>query len=209
METEKPVDLARLEELAAVTAEYVRYSDSGVGLAATGTWVLAAVWVATRSARVGELLLVFAPLASMAFISSARAYYQRHGKVIGSPPEGYGLARSFGLAVVFVSVLAGIDSQFIGPRRGDETLAVAALLGTAMLASRFARTYPSLFLVLTPLIAISANDHEKIAPPEDGFWFRGWVLIALGLAFTLAGAFAHYRYRRVERRLAAIRGKAA
>jgi hypothetical protein len=74
-----------LNELAAVTAEYPKYSRTmfGFAVAGTGAWLLASLWVRWAwSQRGGDMLALLTPIVWMLMLAPARAYYQRHGEVV-------------------------------------------------------------------------------------------------------------------------------
>jgi hypothetical protein len=197
-------DPALLEELATLTDTYARASAASPGILLTGVWILGAEWVLRSSVRAGQLLFMFMPLASLAFFSLARGYYQRHGEVIAKLEPGFSWIRPFFLGVVFFLALDGIEKQFQGPRQGHEHLAAAAFLATAMLASWVAHTRPQHFTTFWTFILLSAS-WANADPSRPGWdnWFRP----VMGSLFVLAGVLTHLQYRRVERRLTALRAR--
>jgi hypothetical protein len=195
-----------LDELAAVTEEYGRFFGRSAGFAAVliGGWLLAAEALLGVSTRGGEFLFAVAPLVWIALVSLARAHYQRHGEVIGNLREGEGFGyRTMMLAAIFVAALVGIMRHFDFPRRPGDLFTVAAFVATPMLAIRFVRTGPQLAAAMV-MTAFAGNLRADAGPA----WY-GWFRIAFGFGLALIGIFEHFRYRRLERRLAALKREAS
>lgn len=200
-------DAARLNELADVTRAYARYSGPSSGLAATliGAWILAAEWVLARAPRAGELLFAFGPLVWITAVSFARRFYQRHGEVVGNSDDERWLRSNAYRATImiglFMSTLVAIDKQFREPRRGSEMLVVAALVAAAMLSAWLLRTISLVFTM--SLVIFAGQAVEAAAAPA---WYS-WSRIGIGVGFIGLGIFDHFRYRRLERRLAKLKGR--
>ncbi len=205
-------ETARLDELAAVTKEYAHFSGPGAGLALTaiGCWLLGAQWVLSDSPRLGAFLFLFAPFLWVALASIARAYYQRHGEVIGSSRADLNVRsapfRSTMLFIVFVAVFRGISGLLDAPGGEFESLALAAYLGMAMLAVGLVRTRPwiaYLYWAVTTLATLTGPVGGRAEPR-----WHAWARIAFAVTALVAGILSHLRYRRLERRLVALKGGA-
>lgn len=197
-------DPARLEELAAVTREYAQFSGPSAGFASTliGGWILGSQALQSSSPRLAELLFLLAPFVWAALASSARRFYQRHGEVIGISRADLqvksGPMRTTMLFIVFVAALRGIIGVVEAPRGGYE-LAIAAYLGMAMLAVRLVRTSPWIAYAYWGVATMAT------LPPGPGY---AWARISFGFVAVAAGVVSHLRYRRLERRLAALKERA-
>jgi hypothetical protein len=206
-----PPGLARLEDLRALTAAYARYSRTWFGFASalTGAWLLAALSLAVwRSRPVGVLLLHATPLVWLALLVRARAYYQRLGEVVQQeiPNRSFQpTLRRWGLFIVYFTGVVGIVFRF-DPRRGYsgelDPLAmadVAIFVAIPMVASMVTRGIGDLSLTYSLAIVVVVWG-ERLDP-----W--GLVLAVLAAAQVGGGIVQHVAHRRLERRLAALKGR--
>jgi hypothetical protein len=192
-----------------VTKEYGRYFGSCLGLAAAavGVWLLGSEWAVSAFPRAGRLLFAVGPVVGLGFASWARRYYQRHGEVItegelsGLPGELTGRwLRVLALSAIFCTAVRAIVEQLERPRSEYEFVVIAAFVATPMLAIRFARGYHHLVLVAM----LSAFALSSFRSPDD--WSAS--VVTIGIAFVVLGIWDHGRYRRLERRLRALKGSA-
>jgi hypothetical protein len=203
-------EAARLDELAAVTSEYAGYSRTvfGVGDALIGAWLISAAWVRTISARGGELLLFVAPVASIAIVAAARAYYQRRGEVVeqrAAPPWVRGLIL---LCLYLWSVVAAWQQSKTPLEQAGGAVvlvAIAALVATPMLALRCTRGLRDAGTAMVLVMLAALTRANRGAPSEDLFVWGGALF---GGALVVVGIWGHIQYRRMERRLAAFRERA-
>lgn len=197
-------EAARLDELAAVTSEYARYSRSvfGLALAGTGAWWFAALSI-HWGAGGGEILTLLTPLVWMALLVKARAYYQKHGEVLEQETDVYplpqGLPRAFFLCAIYLSCVFGIWGELEGARRGDAFLGVATLVAIPVLAFRVTRGMTDAVVTCSMVIAV-----RRRTPSRGELLFD--LLLAAGL--IAIGISQHHGYRRLEHRLAALKVRA-
>lgn len=223
-ETVNAPDPARLDELAAVTKEYGKYSAGGAGvsLAVLGVFWLAAASLALAGAS-GWSVVVFAlaPAAWFLTVRAARRYYRRYGVVTLSDDE-LGLGKSggwlagFACAVLLIQAIAFGLAGWRWAAAGSPgrwvayALGVAALLFAARVAPRWTQDTRSGFAAFAVAFAgnstiLSWRSGKPWSVPDVGF------VVAVGMGgvvFVAAGVVQHLRYRRLERRLAALKGGA-
>jgi hypothetical protein len=234
----QPTDLpgpTRLDEIAAVTAEYAKYSRSAYGLAfvALGIAVLAtmALDVVADSAwaRFAYLLL---PTAWLLLLAAARAYYQRQGKVVESaqriPGRGWILGFVYFLSAVaaFSLVAGGLEPYREDWRLGfGALLAVFSVVAVPVLMAELARGWRDALVTMNLLsvslfvphmaqasLRITAGGQLQRLPsfPLSGMRAAILALLAFLAVLTVTGGIRqHARYRALERRLAALQAKAS
>lgn len=209
-ETAGPAEAQRLDELAAVTKEYAKYSGSaGFANVAAGLGLAAAGVVRRQSADWGAIALVFVPLVYLELLPVARAYYQRRGEVLASE-NAPGLRTIYLVMVLGYSVMAAINlmgqvrwAMEGGPSRyfalGAAGLAVA--LVAARVRSGTRATIDSAHVVVLLVFAVASVSASRTS----------WFFSHLGFAafLTTLGAYQHRAFRRLERRLAGLRSPAA
>jgi len=206
----KAADPARLDELAAVTKEYAKYSEAVTGFAGalTGGWLLAAEWVRSVSPRPGEMLLAFAPLLWMVLALPARRYYQRHGRVVAEDPlradevAMSGRHKGMAVTVIVLQSLVGITRQLDSVRGPWEMLTVAAFAAMPVLAVRLVRANQDVMLVMIVGWLVAPN-----VPSGWELWYAV-IRSALAIGLFLVGTLDHVHFRRLERRLAALKARA-
>lgn len=205
----EPVDgtgAARLEELAAVTREYAKYSRtrSGFAIAAAGACLLLGVAALLDGGVVAaNVLVVFAPLVWLAILPLARTYYQRRGEVIEHEPQPDGPAWPVPVGV-YVSAVVAILFR-LGMREGrldgEVMVTTAALVGLPTLAGALRHRLGDLSATMSGLMG------PAMVPVERWEWLK-WLVAGLGAIAVWRGALEHLAHRRLERRLAALKGVA-
>ena len=212
-------DPARLDELAAVTREYATWSRTAYGFAAIGTGavVLAFVGLDVLGGAEGmrALHLLDAPV-WLVLLLAARRYYQRHGVVLEPDPRLR--SRRVSLALVGLMSALVVLQRFAGADRiaGMEgplptALLVLGAVGVPLAAAEVGRSRLDFattlfFLMMTPFLA-----RVPAGSPSSREVFgilRAYMLVLVGLygaGLVVQGAREHLRYRRLERRLAALR----
>jgi len=211
----KLTDPPRLDELAAVTREYARYSRRAFGFAsvALGAWIAAALAVGAVSIPWSSILFACGSLAWVLLVPRARAYYQRHGRVIEPEPDMSGLAGEFFALFLWVFALYLPLRFWIHYRTWASAsgvvgwaglaVAAAAVLATAALArTRLTGAGDLLFPVLLMILAMDVDRSviDSVATVA---------VTALFAALNIVkGVYDHVAFRRLERRLAALKGRA-
>jgi hypothetical protein len=222
-ETAKAPELERLGELEAATREYAEFSRESVGLAGVaGAVVLAAklstIWLVR--ARWDAVVTVLLPLLWLLALQLGRSLYQRGRAVIASPRRGWGRRVDLGLVHLGVS-LAVLQLVMQGEPTSEDgalyltaffaaLLVVPGLVGLASASVRgrgdsmitVALAFPPHFLRLP--LSRTFNRAQALAL---GILLGGSAaLVLVGLAVT--GVQQHLAFRRLERRLLALRGGA-
>ncbi len=143
--------------------------------------------------------MVLAPVFWLAVLSGARPYYQRHGEAIEQEVQLW-RDRPITLLMIYVESVAAIWLRIRSPESygGSDTLLLsfAALVAAPMLSVHMTRgeidaSKTALLLLLATFPSIPAG------------WV--WLVACYGLWEIAYGALEHRRYRRLERRLAALR----
>lgn len=218
-------DPQRLDALAAVTHEYATYSRTAYGLAfvATGTSILGAVAfeATTHSVWARFGMLALAP-AWLLLLAAARAYYQRHGVVL-EPGQRQKRRRVYLAWVWFVCAWqAALLVREAASARDDPwmtlatMLSVCAIVAVPLLTAEIAcgkldLVVTVLVLLLATALAPGAFDPPSVANVHGRSraimrtTFVLPVFATAGAALIVAGVRSHLRYRRLERRLAALK----
>jgi hypothetical protein len=199
--TAGPDRARRLDELAGVTREYSRYMSSVFGLAATalGAWMLGATLVGVRWPRAGMNLAIVTPLVWLCAVSLARARYQRYGVVAEARAFESSPLRSISLGFTYFFCVLGV---LVSSRFGTGTLVLGAVTFVAVpaLAVRLTRgTGDATVTVFAVALFGTFDGHARSL-------LRALLLSTAYLGFALAGIWSHVRFRRLERRLAALKG---
>jgi hypothetical protein len=215
-------EAARLDELAAVTSEYARYSSERSGLAASavGAFGLGVLAIMVRSLTWGRIAALWSPLVTIGLVVAGRRYYQRFGSVLAaerSRPGAAGLRRiTLLLTLLFTSLAVVSTALHWEDWSAGSSSAELALLG-------FLATAPALPLLVDrkvgglwdgQLVSFSLLIAQITAAGSDGLRFRvtlafiGSVAALAGAVLVGAGVYQHAKYRRLERRLAALKGSA-
>jgi hypothetical protein len=216
-------EAARLDEVAAVTKEYATWSRTAYGFAAIGTGAVVLAFVALDVFGGAEwtraLHLLDAPV-WLLLLGGARRYYQRHGVVM--EPEAGNRSRRVPVALVGLMAALPVLQRFGGVDRlagMDGPIATVALVlgavGVPLLAaevgrsrSDFATTYA--FLMFGGVVARIPGGPAGRRVVEQ--ILRSYLLAFLalwGAGLVVQGIREHLRYRRLERRLAALKAAAA
>jgi hypothetical protein len=214
-ETAGAGEAKRLDELAAVTAEYARYSRFAFGFAnvAAGVWVGLGAAVQRASHEWGSIVLALTPLLYVELLPRARAFYQERGEVIARE-QGPDLRSGYLLFVITYAVMAALTLTlhlhrwaFAGGALRVAALGVAgvALVSVLVRARRATRGTGDTMMVYLLLIPVGG----ALAWGERGSMFWLVVLFCCAGGFVIAGALQHVGHRRLERRLAALRSPAA
>lgn len=227
--TDGPAGAARLDELAAVTREYATYSRTthGLALTATGAYLLAATALdaSSLSPRVPFAYLM-APALWLVALWGSHRYYQRHGAVIEPQRPGSGLRRVLLVAIcaeaAFFAWVATVAFE-VAPRWGGPrdlwslllsfgvTLALVAVPLLAATVARGNDEITATFLLVTVQLYLPALPDPPIPISPASASFR-WVFVAatalMALGMVPWGVRQHLSYRRLERRLASLKGAA-
>jgi hypothetical protein len=228
-------DAARLDELAEVTREYATYSRTAYGTAAVmaGIAALAAI-VADASGHSGPARLAFMllPAGWLLLLAAARAYYQRHGIVV-EPAQRLAYRGVF-LAFVYLlcAAMAAVQAVFLaanmlrdpappfvpaaGPFATMVTLAAAVAVPVLAAVVVHSRTDWMLTSGLVGLALFAAlrppPTRPDLANLSQAILVLRWGILCglpvLAGAMVVSGVRDHARYRRLERRLAALKGAA-
>lgn len=209
--------VARLDELAEVTKAYATYSRRAFGVAfvALGAWMAAALAVRVVSFPWSAILLAFAPLAWVLVVPPARAYYQRRGRVIEAEDEASGCLLGIAFPVFLWTYALLVPSMLWSRHRAWASASggwawAGLLLGMAAfpVAAAWARkrlegSVDKSFLFLPAIFAIqSRGDGGTLSTISLG-------TTVLAAFFLMGkGAYDHLAFRRLEGRLAALKGGA-
>lgn len=219
-ETVNAPDPARLDELAALTREYGKYSAGGAGvsLAVLGVfWIAAASLALAGASGWSVVLFALAPAAWFIAVRAARRHYRRRGVVTLSDDE-LGLGKSGGAWAGFACAFLVIQAIAFGVEGWRWAAAgspgkwvayaggVVALTFAAWVAPQWNRDTRSGFGALAVAsMGTSVVLSWRPARPWPG-WEPGSVVVAVGgVVLVAAGIVQHLRYRRLERRLAALK----
>ncbi len=216
-EAEEAGAAARLEELAAVTKEYAQYAHalSGLGASAAGAWFVALFVVAIRSDAWGRVAGLWTPFVVLAVLLLAKRHYQRFGYVSApaSPSRSTRLAlvRELGPAFTAGAAILSVATQHERWSRGDHLLSLGAAAAVAAVPFAFvmrarvrAGDLDEIFARLSDLQVLAI---VILASPFESMIVKGWLALmaVYGVAMFPIGVREHLRYRRLERRLAALR----
>ncbi len=207
----------RLDELAAVTKAYAKYSRSAFGFAsvATGAWVGAVLLMRTLSAQWSNVLFAFVPAVWVVLLPRARAHYQKHGRVLEPEIDVEGLAADI-LNPLFLHVFALMGAvvltyEQLGWARATGLLgwtgliaAVTALLATPWLARRRLTSVID-WSYANGLAMFVVGSCTRQAGTMGVLWTAAVASLAVGS--VALGTYQHVGFRRLERRLAALRGR--
>jgi hypothetical protein len=158
------------------------------------------------------VLLAFAPLIWVELLPRARAHYQRHGEVIESEKGWNGRRAFLGFALVFaVLTPAELVKHQLGWAVETGRVAcvglVAAVVAVLVAAARAKRntrgTYDALMTVVLPGCVAGAISAGRVYPT---FWTV--FLLTFGGTLIAEGMYGHIVFRRLERRLTALKGSA-
>jgi hypothetical protein len=193
---------ARLEELAEVTRTYASYSRTAFGLAHTvpGAVALVAVALARLGNSWGSTLLALTPLVWLVTLWALRSWYQRHGLVIEQDPLLPGLSRAARWLSLSVTTVLSVF-LVLGCWRDGRLLGAATALAVPPIGLRVARGRADLEAT-TYVTAVAAFGAPYLA---RGAGIEAAVLASLALIWVLGGVWQHLQYRRLERRLAALK----
>jgi len=202
-ESKQAVPEERLAELRRVTRHYGVYSRvTGLPVAALGAWFLAGMLAMPTTA--GRLVLVAAPLAWAGAAGVSSSLYTRRG-VVTSMPRGW-----LWLGTVLVWVMGGLWLfeltsarwlRAVVPRGALLGGALLVLLVVGLLAYRWTKDGRSTDAWVTFIFSMIGVRDPR---PFDERW-GGWAYTAVAALFVLAGIYSHLRFRRLERRMAALR----
>jgi hypothetical protein len=230
-----PSEAHRLAELAEVTKEYATYSRSAYGAAFVVTAV--AFLGAVAAELLGYLAFagfayLLLPAAWLLLLAGARAYYQRHGIVV--EPAQRVAGRGWILTLVYlacasmaVSLAAVMVRWAVGHGTGvgeswalGTTLVIPALVAVPLLTAEVVRgkldaavTGATTMVALTgsrwaALPTASGSVADALAQGSSALRVLLLVLGALlAVGMLVLGARDHVRYRRLERRLAALKAR--
>lgn len=200
----------RLDELAAVTREYARYSRTRFGLAVTfsGGWLALAGAAIAASSSSGPYLLRLTPLVWLLALPRARGFYQRRGAVsegeaVPFPLASAGEGRVVFLGLTWIWCVLGI---VVAGESGRGALLFGATVFVAVAGMAAQRAEGAADATMTSVLTLIG------AASALGSWGpigRGAFHLALGGALAAGGAWQHWKYRALERRLAALRSPAA
>lgn len=238
-ETAGAGEAKRLDELAAVTREYAASAAAAFGWPSIvgGALALGALGVDLFVPwRWPHVLYLSIPSVSLLVALASRAYYQRHGEVVETsaalwthrgrwPAIGLALFAAAGLTAF---VLRAMATATVEPDRAlDAALAVTivafALVALPVLFARMVRSGADLARILVfvnlgigmtltaaPPTPVPGLDTERLGQVlAASHWMCGSVLAFVAIVMIAGGVREHARYRRLERRLAALRSSAA
>jgi hypothetical protein len=196
----------RMEELARVTQAFGTFSQaSGLPLAALGGWLL--VGTLATDTIAGRCLLLLSPLAWIGAEAVSVRLYTAHGAVVAIARW----QRWAGLFLVLVWGWLWVDEIHFArwyrplPTGLMQGLAIAVLVAVALAAIRSERRGRYAYGAWITLFAAAQLGTRDTVRPLEGS--RGW--LALGWALLVAvGVLTHLRFRRLERRMAVLRGEA-
>lgn len=193
------LDPARLDELAAVTKAYARYSGSWPGFAnaAAGACLLVAL-ASLSDGRAGaaNLFVVLAPLVWLGVLPFARAHYQRRGQVLEQEPEPLIPQTAFVYVMAVVTIVGRVT--FEHGSEGLRAVEIAVLVAVPTLAATLGRRVRSVSGV-SPFLTLA------MVPLDRWPWWK-WGVACFALSAVGRGAYEHWRSHRLERRLAALKG---
>ncbi len=216
-EPSAPFGPQQLQELEDITRLYGQYGRTrfGWGLSAVAAWVTLAALVHLASPGWGRLLLVLGGPLWFVMVAVARRWYQRRGSVI--PVEEVrgsvwpsGTPRVNGLLSLLL--LGGFPGAALVARGStwfeaaplsigvSNALAVASLVATALLAWRVGRGYRDTMAPGGMLYAAMMSGVGRLLPGDIAL-----LTGAVGLVGVAMGVYQHTRFRRLERRLLALR----
>ncbi len=205
-----PSTTARLDELAAVTREYAKYSRTSFGLAPAwlGGWLLVASALSAVWRGSGANLVRLTPVVWLWALAKARAHYQRHGEVIEEEEVPFPLptsesGRRLFLGMIYFSCVFGIMEA---SRSGPGTLLFSAAIFVAVpaIATRVLKGITDAVVTAGWMWTVNGSLLRWLdAPPLPHA-----VLATFAAGLIAAGVWQHSKYLRLERRLAALRDRA-
>ena len=220
-----PPDPARLEALTAATREYATYSTTsfGLGYSAWGGLLVVAGLACLASPTWGPVLVFFAVPSWFPLMRRARQHYQRRGEVWGEE-QGMSSRRArqnglFGLVilgVIFLFKVARHRADWVAsqglPASVAMAVAVACTILALALAMAWGRGYRDTYLpgLLLLFWTMQVTGDERFLPASRGEVVPAVVLLCgAGLLLGGLGGIEHQAWKRLDRRLAQLRGAAA
>jgi hypothetical protein len=220
-----PTDPARLDALAAATRAYAAYSSTafGLGYSAWGGLLVLSGLACLASPTWGPMLVFIAVPAWFPLMRSARQRYQRRGEVRGEE-QGMSARRARQNGLVGIVLLGGLFLFKVASHRADwaanqglsasvaMAVAVACTLLAVALAVAWGRGYRDSYLpgLLLFFWAMQVTSDERFLPASRGEVVPAVVLLCgAGLMLAVLGGGEHQAWKRLDRRLAQLRGTGA
>jgi hypothetical protein len=208
-------DFRALREVTEVTREYAAYARTHFGLAgaAAGAWLVAAVLLKSRLGAWGWLPFAAAPAVVVWSRVVDRAYYQRHGAVVGRSWSATALGQRLGTYLVIACVASALAWEgwlafsWAAEGGGGRWLAFTALLaGTTVAALRAVQTRPPDDSPVSFLVwMVFASTLSNADPRRSELAFPAVFSLLLGITLVASGIVQHRRYRLLEHRVAALK----
>jgi hypothetical protein len=220
-----PLDPARPDALAAATREYATYSSTafGLGYSAWGGLLVVAGLACLTSPTWGPMLVFIAVPAWFPLMRRARQHYQGRGEVRGEE-QGMSTRRARQNGLLGLVLLSGLFLFRVARHRTDwvasqgapasvaMTVAVACTVLAFALAVAWARGYRDTYLpgLLLFFWAMQVTSDERFLPASPADAVPAVVLLCgAGLLLAALGGREHEAWKRLDRRLAQLRGAAA
>jgi hypothetical protein len=219
-----PPDPARLDALAAATREYATYSSTafGLGYIAWGGLLVVAGLACLASPAWGPILVFTAAPAWFPLMRRARRHYQGRGEVRGEE-QGMSARRARQNGLFGLVLVSGLFLLKIARHRADwaasqgapasvaMAVAVACTLLAVVLAVAWARGYrdtylPALVIFLWAMLV--ATDERFLPASRADAVLPTVLLFGTGLFLAVRGGHEHEAWKRLDRRLAHLRGAA-
>lgn len=207
--------IADLALLAALTQEYATFSRSASGLGNTlGGLIAVAIWLTgayadpPAPARAALVLALPAWMAAKTWLR--QHYYQRHGEAWEIlPPPAAGIERFAqgcvgGVAAVLLVVCLYLAVAAPAKMAGVPLLNRLALVAGPLLGVVLARHINTPFEAMVAVNLLVQTVMLTTGTPIH--WQRQNVTLTWSLLLMAIGLWEHFRFRGVERQLAALRG---